>query len=73
LQTSINRIGNKNALYDVYASKIPDITIDKEEIANRIQRAINHKMHWTSVLDKVLGEYTEEKVQELSRLIMKKP
>ncbi|RJR16300.1 MAG: hypothetical protein C4581_10300, partial [Nitrospiraceae bacterium] len=62
----------KNALYDVYASKIPDITIDKEEIANRIQRAINHKMHWTAVLDKVLGEYTEEKVLELSRLIMKK-
>jgi DNA topoisomerase VI subunit A len=61
----------KNALFEVYASNIPDISIDKEEIANRIQRAINHEKHWTSVLDDVLKGYTEEKVQELQGLIRK--
>ncbi len=61
----------KNALYEVYASNIPDIFIDKEEIANRIQRAISDKKHWTLVLDDILGKYTEEKVQELQDLIRK--
>jgi hypothetical protein len=59
----------KNALYEVYAPNIPDIAIVKEDIANRIQKAINDKKHWTLVLDDVLEKYTEEKVQELSTLI----
>jgi DNA topoisomerase VI subunit A len=62
----------KNALYAVYASHTPDIFIDKEEIANRIQGAISDKKHWTSVLDDILRKYTEEKVQELSKLIRDK-
>lgn len=61
----------KNALYEVYASDIPDITIDKEEIANRIQKAVSARKHWTSILNDVLGQYTEEKVQELQALIRK--
>jgi hypothetical protein len=59
----------KDALYEVYASHVPDISIDKQELANRIQKAINSKSHWTLVLESVLREYTEEKVQELSTLI----
>jgi hypothetical protein len=61
----------KNALFKVYASNMPDIYIDKEEIAIRIQKAINDKKHWTLVLDDVLEKYTEEKVQEVQKLIRK--
>ncbi len=61
----------KNALYEVYAPDIPDISIDKEDIANRIQKEIHNKNHWTTVLDDVLNGYTEEKIQELLALIKK--
>jgi hypothetical protein len=61
----------KNALFKVYASNMPDIYIDKEEIANRIQKAINDKKHWTLVLDDVLEKYTEEKAEEVQKLIRK--
>ena len=61
----------KNALFKVYASNMPDISIDKEEIANRIQKAINNKKHWTLVLDDVLEKYTEEKAEEVQKLIRK--
>jgi hypothetical protein len=61
----------KKALYEMYASDIPDISIDKEDIANRIQKEIHNKIHWTSVLDDVLNGYTKEKIQELLALIRK--